>query len=182
MPVSKKITMAAFAVACAAAVAVPGFALATTPGTATLSPGTLTFVAPTAVTFSGTLTGVALNLPATQSLDVTDNTGSNAGWNVTLSATQFTTGTFTLPAGAASQASIAAGSCDVAVTGQCTVATGSPSVPVALSASAVRVLVAAVNTGELAQTSVSTMNLAVPVAASAGTYLSTWTYSLVSAP
>jgi hypothetical protein len=68
-------------------------------GTLTFSAGTLSLLSPTALTWAGTGTGLnQLLVDATtahQSYVVDDATGSGAGWNVTVSATTFTS---TVPA------------------------------------------------------------------------------------
>jgi hypothetical protein len=72
---------------------------ATAGSSATLAPGTLNIsTAMTAGTFAGTLNGAAQNLQADgttgstafSGFSVTDATGTGAGWNVTMQATQFT--------------------------------------------------------------------------------------------
>jgi hypothetical protein len=56
-------------------------------------------------------------------------------------------------------------------------------VPAAATApSAIEIQTAAANSGLAGQTWTHTMSLAVPAVARAGTYSSTWTYSLVSGP
>src|SRR5258708_29869326 len=70
-------------------------------GTLNLLPGTLTLTSPTALAWSGTVTGLDQSLvdatSAHQSYAVDDATGSGLGWHVTASATTFTTGTVQLP-------------------------------------------------------------------------------------
>jgi hypothetical protein len=91
----------------------------------------------------------------------------------------------TLAVTAASDIS-ATGVCDAA--GTCTLADNSVvSYPVVVPAAtvaptAVKIQSASVNFGLAGQTWTHTMNLAVPANTTAGTFLSTWTYSLVSAP
>ena len=62
-------------------------------GTLTLSGGTLTLTSPSALGWTGTITGLDLNLvdptTADQSYLVDDATGIGAGWHVTVSATPF---------------------------------------------------------------------------------------------
>src|ERR1700753_4134387 len=68
----------------------------TTLGTVTLSGAGLTMVSPTALTWTGAITGatqtVYASLATDQFLDVLDLRGaaSSAGWNITASATTFT--------------------------------------------------------------------------------------------
>ena len=70
-------------------------------GTATVTAGTLAMASmPSALGWSVTMNGLDSKLvdtvPGHTSLQVNDNTGSGAGWNITVSATTFTTGTKTL--------------------------------------------------------------------------------------
>jgi hypothetical protein len=48
--------------------------------------------APPNVSFSATLNGLNQTVIATQALDVSDATGSGAGWSISATATTFTTG------------------------------------------------------------------------------------------
>jgi hypothetical protein len=70
-------------------------------GTATLTGGTLSLSTSGSLSWAGTLTGVLQSIADTSTADqtytVNDATGSSSGWNVTVSATTFTTGTATLP-------------------------------------------------------------------------------------
>ncbi len=187
IPVSRRIAVgtgaAVTTVAAAILLAGPAGA-ATVPGTATLGAGTLDFTAPTSVAFSGALTGSNQVLNASQALDVQDNTGAAAGWNITLTTTTFTNGSNTLPTNALSDTA-ATGGCDAGIT--CTLATNGITYPVAIPAgasapTAVKILSAAAGTGMGGQTWTHAMALAVPANARAGTYSSTWTYSLVTGP
>jgi hypothetical protein len=64
-------------------------------------PGALVFAAPAALAFSGTLSGkqqaLADGAAAAEQLLVDDQTGSGAGWNVTVAATSFVDGSYSLP-------------------------------------------------------------------------------------
>jgi len=167
----------------AAALAVPGSALATG-GTATITGGTLAMTAPATVGFSATLTGAAQNVTAAQAVDVLDNTGTGNGWNVTLTSTTFTSGSNTLD-NASTTDTAASGACDTV--SACTLATSAPTYPITVPAgttapTAVKLFNAAANTGMAGQTWTNTMSLALPASVHAGSYTSTWTYSLVSAP
>ena len=86
----------------AQAAACPGTPVAagttcTDTGTLTFTAGTLSLLSPTALTWTGTGTGLNQLLvdanTAHQSYVVDDATGSGAGWNVTVSATTFTSTT-----------------------------------------------------------------------------------------
>jgi hypothetical protein len=160
-------------------------AAADVPGTATLTGGTLTFVQPASVSFSATLNGTDQNVTASQAIDVKDNTGSGSGWNITLTSTTFTTGSHTLATNSVTDTA-ASGLADGGVTA--TLADNSATVyplqvPAAGTApAAVKIMAAAANTGMGGQTWTHTMQLAVPSSVYAGTYTSTWTYSIASGP
>jgi hypothetical protein len=153
--------------------------------TATISAGTLTFVSPASVAFSATLTGVDQNVTSPQSFDVKDATGSGVGWNITATSTTFTSSGHTLSTSAVTEPVAPADTCDASTT--CTLATTSVTYPYTLPAAttaptATKVFNATANTGLGDQTAVNTLSLAVPASTVAGSYTSTWTFSLVSAP
>ena len=155
--------------------------------TATITAGTLAFVgAPPNVNFSATLNGLNQTVTATQALDVSDATGSNAGWDITATSTTFATGGGpTLATSATTVASAPTRVCDAS--SSCTLATNSVGYPYTLPAgasapTATKVFNAAANTGEGNQTVTVTWSLAVPAATVPGTYTSTWTISLASGP
>jgi hypothetical protein len=173
------------ALAAVAVLAMPGSAFAAS-GTATITGGTLSMSAPTSVAFTATLNGTDQHVQAPQAIDVLDNTGSASGWNVTLTSTTFTNATLTLPDNSVTDLS-SSGACDTNVT--CTLAdnvAGSSPVTIPSAAvtapTAVKILNASVNTGMSGQTWTHSMDLAIPANAHAGTYTSTWTYSLVAGP
>jgi hypothetical protein len=72
----------------------------TSTGTVSVTAGTLSLTSPSALGWTASVTGLDQNLvdatTAHQTFTVTDATGSGAGWHITVSATQFTTGTKTL--------------------------------------------------------------------------------------
>jgi hypothetical protein len=185
---AKRIIGGAIGLAVVGLLAAPGAALAATvPGTAVVTLGTLTMVTPASVGFTGVLTGVDQVVSTTTPLDIIDGTGSGAGWNVTLTSTQFTTTApiKTLPLTAVTDTG-AVGACDLAVT--CTVGVNAVvTYPVAIPAgptapTAIKIQTAALNTGLGGQTWSHTMELALAGNTKVGNYTSTWTYSLVSAP
>ena len=158
--------------------------------TAELTAGSLAFVSgPPNVTFpKTTLNGLVQTLAAEQKIDVGDATGSGSGWNITATSTTFTTGSHTLATTATTIQSAPSGACDAGATG-CTLATTTGlvsypySLPAAASApTATRMFNAEKNTGMGDQTTTPTWSLAVSPSTYAGTYTSTWTLSLVSAP
>ena len=148
----------------------------------------------TTATVTGTA-GVSLNLPSnpsvTTTLDGTDQTvfyapvlgvvdarGDGTGWNLTIAATTFVSGTHTLAPGivqSAAQACKAGSSCTAAVN-------SGVSLPLTLSSTANKFFNAALNSG-LGQIDVTpTINVAIPGNAYAGTYLSTVTLATVVGP
>jgi hypothetical protein len=155
-------------------------------GTATITAGTLAFVStPPNVSFSATLNGADQSVTSTQALDVSDATGSGAGWNITATSTTFTAGAKTLATSSTTLTTAPTTACDSGAA--CTVATSSVAYPYTLPAAttaptATKVFNAAVNTGLGNETITPTWRLGVPAATFAGTYTSTWTLSLVSAP
>ena len=161
---------------------------ATTSATASINAGSLAFVSsPTTVSFSDTLNGTNQTATSNQAFDVGDATGSGTGWNITATSTTFATSgnTHTLSTAATSVPSAPSIACDATVT--CTQATNAITYPYVLPAAATaptatKLWNAAANTGLGNQTVTSTFDLAIPANTYAGSYSSTWTYSLVSAP
>jgi hypothetical protein len=157
-----------------------------TSATATISAGSLAFVSsPSTAGFADTLNGVDQTVTTTQSFDVGDATGSGTGWNITATSTTFTAGSHTLPTSAVTVQSAPSVACDAGAT--CTAATNSVAFPYTLPAAATaptatKIYNAAANTGLGNQTATATMRLAIPANTFAGSYGSTWTYSLVSGP
>jgi len=179
--------LAAAAGLAAVALTLPPAVSQATTGSVTLSAGSLAFVsAPPNVTFPSTaLSGLNLSLTATQAIDVSDATGSGTGWNVTATSTTFTSGANTLPTTATTIAGAPTDACDTNST--CTAATNAIAYPYTLPAAAsaptaTKLFDAAVATGLGNQTITPTWALAVPASTKAGTYTSTWTLTLASAP
>jgi hypothetical protein len=155
-------------------------------GTATITAGTLAFVsAPPNVSFSATLNGADQTASSAQAIDISDATGSGAGWDITATSTTFTAGAKTLATSSTTLSGAPTTACDAGAA--CTLATNSVAYPYTLPAAATaptatKVFNAAVNTGLGNETVTPTWRLAVPAATFAGTYTSTWTLSLVSGP
>lgn len=174
---------AALAAAAALASALPA---AATTGTATISAGSLAFVSsPPNVSFNATLNGLDQTITSTEAIDVGDATGSGTGWNITATSTTFTTGTKTLSTAATTVTGAPTDACDASAT--CTVATNSIGYPYTLPAAgtaptATKLFNSAANTGMGNQTVTPSWKLSIPANTFAGTYTSTWTISLVSAP
>jgi hypothetical protein len=164
-------------------VGVPAYA---TTGTATISAGSLAFVSAVPnVSFSATLNGADQTVTSAQALDVSDATGSGAGWDITATSTTFTAGAKTLATSSTTLSGAPTTACDAGAT--CTLATNSVGYPYTLPAAttaptATKMFNAAVNTGLGNETITPTWRLSVPAATFAGTYTSTWTLSLVSGP
>lgn len=164
-----------------------GTALAAT-ATQQVTGGSLSFInsTPGDVSFPGvTLNGSNQTNTQTQAFNVSDATGSNAGWNITATSTTFTSGPNTLPTTATTIQSAPAIACDGGV--GCTPATNAISYPYVLPAdtvapTATKMFAASINTGMGNQTITPTWTLAIPAATAAGTYSSTWTFSLTSGP
>jgi len=173
-------------------------------GTASLTGGTLSATFPSALAWSGTLTGLDLNLADTttahQSYLVDDATGSGAGWRVTVSATQFTTGTATLSNtgtfstnGSTSSITATTAPSATCLTGStCTLPTNITTYPVAITTAASSpttyiIYDTSATTGRGSVTIGGTPNpvgwwLNVPSNATSGTYTSTVTLAVISGP
>jgi hypothetical protein len=119
-----------------AATCTVGVACAIT-GTATLTGGTLSITPPTSLTWTGTLNGLTQDLfapAADQTYNVDDATGATSGWNVSLTATPFTS---TVPTAAtlpdvgtfSTNGSIAAATDTTTPTATCTSGPGTCTLP-----------------------------------------------------
>ena len=143
--------------------------------------GCLSIAQPTSVAFPGqTLDGLNHTVTATGAFDVVDNTGGN-GWNDTATGTAFVSGGHTLAANATSVMSAPTVSCDGGYT--CTLPTNSVSYPYTLpTGTATKIFNAAAASGQGHETATVTFTLSLPANAYAGSYASTWTFSVVSGP
>jgi putative surface cell wall-binding protein len=168
-------------IAAAAVMAAPASAASSTV-TGTITAGTLSIAPAASAAFSLTLDGsnqtTTYNVPST----VTDATGSDSGWNLTITSTPFTTGTYTLPANASTVTSVG-NTC----LSTCTPASNSIGYPLTVPAAAtppaaVKFFNAAANTGAGKWTTTPSITVAVPGNTHAGTYTSTLTLSAVSGP
>ena len=179
------ITLAAAAVA-AVAFGVTGAFADTANVTATVSGGSLSESTSAAPSFSVTLNGSDQTAIYTLPITVTEARGSGAGWNLTITSTQFSTGggsPNTLPTNASTVASITS-SC---AGGTCTNPTNSVTYPVGVPAgsgppTAVKFFNAAANTGMGKFTVTPTIDVSVPANAYAGSYSSTVTLAVASGP
>jgi WxL domain surface cell wall-binding len=196
---------AAQAAACSGAV--PAGTACTDTGTLSFTAGALTLTSPTAMNWAGTVNGTNELLvdttAAQQSYTVNDDTGSGAGWNVTVSATTFTsttpaatlpnTGTFTTNGSVASQSATTAPSTACTGSTTCTLPTDTTTYPVAITTAAttptaykIYDTAAATGLGSIVigypGAAVVGWWLAVPANALAATYTSTITLEVISAP
>jgi len=165
---------------------------AVTTASVTLHGGGLSFVNGTpastlsfpATTLNGTNQTVTAALP----FDVSDATGSGAGWNVSATSTRFTSGSHTLPADATTIQAAPSLVCDLLPI-FCTLASPLVGYPYTLPAAAVAptptpIFDAVAGTGLGGQTFDTVWTLAIPAdaVATATPYTSTWTFSLASGP
>jgi hypothetical protein len=154
--------------------------------TATVTGGTLGFVsAPANTGFNVSLTGKDVVATATQTFDVSDATGSGAGWNITATSTTFTAGSRSLSPTSVTVQAIPTVACDSGAS--CALASNGVSYPYTLPAgvnapTATKVFSAAANTGLGNQTVTLVFQLAIPANALAGNYSSSWTYTLGTGP
>ncbi len=172
----------------AAVVALPAAAFAATAtSTGTLAPGALSLTTSAAPTFSATLDGTDQTKTYTVPTVVTDSRGSGAGWNLTITSTQFTTGGAT-PSTLATNASSITGVANSCAPGStCTNPTNSVSYPVGVPAAptpptAVKYFNAATSTGKGKFNNTPSVDVFIPADANAGTYSSTLTLSAISGP
>jgi hypothetical protein len=173
-------------------------------GTVTLTAGTLTLTTSSSLTWAATLTGDNQSavdvVTGDEQYTVNDATGSGAGWHVTTSATTFTNGTHTFSntgtfVTTGSVTSISATTAPTATcVGTCTLPTNGTTYPVAITTAAssptpVTIYDTALNTGLGAiviggstQPDPVGWWVNIPASASAGSYTSTITMAMVSAP
>ena len=135
--------------------------------------------------FTSALNGTDLTPGSGLALDVGDGTLAT-GWNISLTSTTFSTGgasARTLSTSATTVPSAPTDTCDAT----CTLATNSVTYPYTVPAAATapaatKLYNAATATGVGNQTITPTFKLAVPANTYAGTYSSTWTFTLASGP
>jgi hypothetical protein len=160
-------------------------AIATFGPPATCTGGSLTLGQPNGgVQFNGiNLNGTDRTDNAQPTWTPSDQTGSNAGWNIQLTSTQFTTGTHTLSTTATTATSASRSS----TVGTCTLPTNSVTYPITVPAgagppTAVKIYNAAANTGEGVSSINFNFNIAILADYYSGTYNSTWTVTIASGP
>jgi hypothetical protein len=159
-------------------------ATSTTGASTYVTPGPLSMdltpvTQPTAITLNGTDQTETFSLP----IVVNDDTGSGAGWDLTLSLTTFTNSGHTLAADVAEVSSQPTATCN---SGTCTAASVSGiSYPLVLTAdgsTTSKFFNAVANTGMGNFTVTTPFSVTIPANAYAGTYSSTFTVSITSGP
>jgi hypothetical protein len=168
----------AFVLAVLAAGTTPAFAAT---ASETISTGGLTTTSPD-MTFAGVIvTGAAQTQTGSYVLDVTDLTGHNAGWHVTLAGAALTNADTTTLVTTATPP--IAAPCTVVVTGCIDLpANVASTAPFVISPTAVPLYSAAVNTGVLENHVVVPMSVTIRASVSSGAFTSTWTVSVTSGP
>jgi WxL domain surface cell wall-binding len=152
---------------------------ATLTATATVSTGSLSLTHAATASLSSTLDGTDQTVTYAPVLGVVDSRGTGAGWNLTVSATNFSDGSgHTLAPGTITGASAV---CKAG--NSCTAATSSGiTYPLTVNGTAAKLFNAALNTG-LGKIDVTpTFAVSIPGNAYAGTYTSTVTLASVSGP
>ncbi|HET6571947.1 MAG TPA: WxL domain-containing protein [Solirubrobacterales bacterium] len=171
----------------AAALAFPASSFAATATTTgTVTGGELALTTSAAPTFSATLNGTDQTPTYTLPLTIEDMRGTGAGWNATVTSTQFTTGGETPHTLSTSASSITGVSNACVEGGSCTDPTNAISypltVPAGAEAAAVKFFNAAEETGLGVFSNTPTVAVSIPADTYAGSYTSTITLASVSGP
>lgn len=153
-----------------------------------VSAGSLAFLGgtPGNVTFPPiSLDGTDRTNSATQGFSVGDARGSEVGWSISATSTTFTSGSDTLPNDATTITSFSGLACDGGST--CTPASNAITPPYALPAgaaapTATKMFNAQAGSGMGNQSFTANWQLSIPAATPAGTYTSTWTFTLGTTP
>jgi hypothetical protein len=160
---------------------------ATSTVTGNVAGGALSLVSTATPSFSVTLDGTDQTATYSVPAVVTDARGNGAGWNLTVTSTQFTTGGGS-PSTLATDASRITSATNQCVSGAtCTDPTNSIGYPVTIPAAAtppaaVKYFNAATGSGRGKFDNTADVSVAVPANTDAGTYSSTLTLSAVSGP
>jgi hypothetical protein len=181
----KPATLAAFAAAFGLLAPTAALAASATV-TGTLTGSTLSLSTSAAPSFSDNLDLGDQTPTYTVPITVQDTRGTGAGWNLTITSTQFTTGGGT-PNTLATSASSLTGATSACAAGTCTGPTNAIGYPVAVPAgssppTAVKFFNSAANSGMGKFTITPTIGVFVPQNSFAGTYTSTLTLAIVSGP
>ncbi len=145
--------------------------------------GVLSSAISTAPGFSATLNGSDQAASYGTPTSVADTRDTSSGWNLTVGATEFSTGganPSTLPSDASSIVTVAS----ACAAGPCTTPTNGVTYPVPVTAGAqpVKFFNAASGTGSGQFTITPTTSVQIPANADSGTYASTVTYTVASGP
>ena len=154
--------------------------------TGTITGGALSIATTAAPTFSANLATGDSTPTFAIPFAVTDTTGTGAGWNLTVTSTQYTTGG-TTPHTLAANASTMTGVTSTCAGGTCTNPTNAITYPLGVPAAAtaptaVKFFNAAAATGLGSFTVTPAVGVFVPGSTFAGSYTSTITASIVSGP
>ena len=160
---------------------------ATATVTGSVTPGSLSIATSATPSFSATLDGTDQSKTYTVATTVADARGSGAGWNLTITSTQFTTGGGT-PSLLPTNASTLTGVTNACSSGStCVSPTNTTTYPVAVPAgssppTAVKYFNAGTTTGRGKFDNTPSVNVAVPATTDAGSYSSTLTLAAVTGP
>lgn len=140
---------------------------------------TLGVATPATASFSSALSGV--DQTARFTLPMTVSGGGTTGWSLTASATQFTFGTFTLPANATTVTGVAD---DPSCTGGgCSNPTAGVAITYPLDvSSSQKIFSAAAGSGKGGNVETATIAVAIPSNAFAQAYVSTFTITIAASP
>jgi hypothetical protein len=153
-----------------------------TSGTATITGGQLSLGTVGAVSFTGQLTGLNQVFTSSNSIGVTDATGSGNGWNLTIAGTQFSTGGASPHTLATTALSITGVTAAASGTSTVTAPTNNTTYPLTVGSTATKFFNAAASTGMGAFDLTTSHSLTIPASTFAGSYSSTLTVSLVAGP
>jgi hypothetical protein len=179
--------LAAMALGVAATALVPSSALAaSTTVSGSVSGSVLSVSTSASPSFSANLDSGDQTPTFTVPLTIQDTRGTGAGWNGTITSTQYTTGGLT-PVTLATNASSLTAVTSACASGTCTNPTNAITYPIGVPAAstpptAVKFYNAAANSGMGKFTITPTIGVFVPQNSFAGTYTSTLTISIVSGP
>jgi hypothetical protein len=168
----------------AALIAVPVVLADNAPATASVTGGSLTETTASTPSVSVTLNGTNQVPTYTMNIAANDQTGTGSGWNLTVTSTRFETAGGKFFSNTASQVTGVTSAC---ARGTCTPPTNSITYPLTLPAgatapTAVKLFNAAANSGMGDFTVTPTVGVTIPANAYAGTYTSTITLAVASAP
>lgn len=173
--------------AAAATLAIPASALAAdADSTGTIQGGSLSLTTTAAPTFSVTLDGTDKTPTYDLPITIEDSTGSGAGWNTTLTSSEFTSDHAT-PRTLSTTASSMTGVASVCEVDTCTDPSNSVTYPLTVPAdttppTAVKYFNAAEDTGMGKFAVTPSISVGIPANTYAGTYTSTITLASVSGP